>query len=190
MKQITLMLIAVAVMTSCGTTKQLSKSFPDEQIVTEAIPADKYPDTQNTIYAIFTGTSIDINTAKQISRTYCRGELAQKITSRIIAATESYAKQYDANTNNNTKRDFNGNFETTILNIAQAELSGTSVVEEIITRNTKTNEYTSWVAMKLPLVLSDKFINSITENIPAQYKAQIDANRNAFRQYIQNNIQK
>lgn len=186
------MLFLCTLMCACGTTKKLSKSavkeLGEEIEISIPIKNEYLTDSKNALRSVSNGISLDWNVAKNIATTNCRAEIAMKINGKIKAAMENYTKQYSANTDKLIEREIGQTFEQYAIVFTEANISNIIELQNYSSRNSKTYEYTYWVAMEIN---KDEVINEIVkkfDKLPTKTKEQIDYNRDKFRNYLSNSI--
>lgn len=186
------MLFLCTLMCACGTTKKLSKSavkeLGEEIEISIPIKNEYLTDSKNALRSVSNGISLDWNVAKNIATTNCRAEIAMKINGKIKAAMENYTKQYSANTDKLIEREIGQTFEQYAIAFTEANISNIIELQNYSSRNSKTYEYTYWVAMEIN---KDEVINEIVkkfDKLPTKTKEQIDYNRDKFRNYLSNSI--
>lgn len=177
---------------SCGSTKKLTKSMNKENgyEVGVSIPLkdNNMEDNDKAFRSYSSGTSLDWNTAKSEALVRCASQLALKINNKTKTAIENYTKQYTSNSDKNLIDDLSKTIQDYTMLSANMDLKNMHEVQCEITRNTKTNKYTVWLAMEVNKSdIIDKVIDKF-ENLPSNTKARIEYNKDKFREYLEKNV--
>lgn len=181
-----------AVITSCSGTKRVSKSIEEmtgtEVVVSVPLRETNTEDTKDEYRGVGNGTSADWTIAKNIAMTNARGELATKIEVAVRQAIENYAEQVASNSKSElVERVMAEHFEQYTITYVDVLLSQTTVLESVTTRNSKTFEYTYWVAIEVPKSVVVNETTNVLDTISEKDKRQIKYDRDEFRNYLESN---
>lgn len=179
-------------MCSCGTTSKMSKSaiseIGEEVEISIPIKSEYLYDTDTAIRSVANGISSDLNVARNVCFINCSGNISLRINGNLRIAIENYAKQHSAKSDKIIERDLKQVFEQYIITFSEADITNMVELENHITRNSKTYEYTYWMAME---VNKDEIVNRLInkfDNLPNNVKETIEYDKEKFKEYLSKNI--
>lgn len=189
--RIIVLLITSILMISCGTNKKLIKNYEAEngKEIPVNIPLDKnlLLDTDNSLKYYGNGKSLDLNTARKIAMSNCLSGLVIKVEGKIKSAMERYMKQYSVNKGNNLENSLNGSFDDYTLIHAESIVSNIKEIDNYLTLNPKTHEYTYWILMEINKEEVIKGLSRNFDNMPQDIKDEINKDKEQFIEYLKSN---
>ena len=172
-------------MASCGASKKAIKS-PQKDLTTVEIPIDeKYQYDNKTHYrSVGVGESMDQSLAYSMAITDCRNQLSNKLNTKIKTAVEDFAKQYGKN----KVSDLNESFQSYVIVYSENTLKNTKELQKAIFWDKINRQYICYVAMEISKAEVVEEVTKSYDNVPSQTKNEIEADKNAFRDFINSRV--
>lgn len=135
-------------LTSCGSSKksQISDNYGSEVEVSVPFSLNEYQDTDKCIRGISQYTSNDYVQARSAAITLAMADLRRKVESSLSGGTSVYQSQVNSNSSETNSAITELEYTSKVEGI----LSGTRIILDKVTRNTKTGKYTSYIVVELP----------------------------------------
>lgn len=145
MKRTLFLLIALAFVAGCSTTKRIADKGREVEISTHCDPAD-YPSTDEYYRSSDMAMSMDLSIARRMATNKAKARLASDIKSDLQSSTDQYAEQM----RDNKTSDFAESFAEEISIAVSATLENVDVVCSKLTKNSHTGEYSAYVTIQVP----------------------------------------
>ncbi len=167
---LTMVLLAMVGITSCGGQKQQTAAGRQEVFMPFNTPADK--SDMDYFRATASGTSPDMEMARSIADLNARTQLGAQVSSVVKAVTEKYMNQYNVG----DKMEFSQKMEQNTRMIVNQELNGAVVKGSKMYQN-ENGTYECWVNIEMPKVQIEA---GIEEAISKDEKLAVDFDKHLF----------
>lgn len=157
--------------TSCGNQKQVMNAGKQEIFIPFNTP--EFRSDMDYFRATASGTSPDMEMARNIADLNARNLLGAQVSSVVKAVTERYSKQLNVA----NKADFQQKVEQNVRLVVNQTLDGAVVKDSKLYQNTD-GTYEYWVNIEMPKV---KVIEEVAESITKDESLEVDFNQHLFR---------
>lgn len=189
MKKIYLLVIlAAALMVSCGTTKTTSaqKKAQAEEVLLPLDACEEYAMEKPAKRAAGVGTHFKEQTATSIAQAQARANLARALQTQIITATEEFGGSHELfsadGTSSESATDQSAKASDQVMAFAKENIKGAVMVKK--TRyKTANNQFKVYVCVEYQEEIADmaaKVSKKLTERLSQEQKARIDWDQKKF----------
>ena len=187
MKKIYLLVIlAAALMVSCGTSKTTTQEKAQGNILIEENPCIAYALEKPAQRAYGKGTHFKEQMATNIAQAQARANLAKALQSHIITATEQFGGSHELfsadATSSESATDQSGKTSDQVMAFAKENIKG-AVMTKVTRYKTPNNQFEVYVCVEYTEEIADmatKVSKKLTERLSQEQKARIDWDQKKF----------
>lgn len=177
------LLLIVAVMTSCGSSKPVAQPAVQQDIEID-VPCSgpEFQSSKEYFRASARGLSTDMSIAKKKAMTDARAGIAAAIHAKVKTVTDSYASSYQQGEDDESK----SRFQSLTRTVVEQELSGTRVICEK-TMKSPDGKYKVYVSLELA---GEEIMNAMANRIKNDEKLRIDFEYEKFKKVFEEEMSK